>query len=62
MILTQVRDFEKLSQWIGSPPQVVLLHAWNLKTDAIAKRLISEKDKILEKLSVREVGVLEIYF
>lgn len=62
VILTQDRDFDSLSQWKGFPPQVVLLHAWNLRTDAIAKRLISEKDKILERLSQSEVGVLEIYF
>lgn len=62
VILTQDKDFYNISQWNGSPPQVVLLHAWNLKTNEIAKRLNFEKEMILQKLSLSEVEVLEIFF
>jgi len=60
VIVTNDEDFLNLQVLLGFPPKVVLFRTGNLKRRQVEDILIHAKQDIIELVSSREYGLLEI--
>ncbi len=61
IIVTYDEDFHEWQQLRGFPPKIVWLRIGNVPTKRIAQVLNSNKDKIKEMISRKNIGMLEIH-